>query len=120
MYSWARARPELFLGLGYPGIVAKNPGIPRCLVKLVTVLAIPHSPYFNSHSIHSLTINIHLLCIFNNFIALTLRGGHVKPPKFEHIFEAVITFSPFLLCRYFSYQPVACCLCFKMICEMSL
>ena len=30
------------------------------------------------------------------------RGGlsHL-PPKFEHIFVAVITFPPFLLCRYF-------------------
>ena len=30
------------------------------------------------------------------------RGGlHLKPPKFEQIFVAVITFSPFLLCKYF-------------------
>ena len=30
-------------------------------------------------------------------------GGrlHLKPPKFEHIFVAVITFSPFLVCKYF-------------------
>ena len=28
-------------------------------------------------------------------------GLHPKPPKFEHIFVAVITFPPFLLCRYF-------------------
>ena len=42
------------------------------------------------------------------------------PPKFEHIFVAVITFPPFLLCRYFYYQLVAYCVCFKMICEMSL
>ena len=41
-------------------------------------------------------------------------------PKFEHIFVAVITFSPFLLCRYFYYHLVAYCVCFKMICEMSL
>ena len=25
----------------------------------------------------------------------------LKPPKFEHIFVAVITFPPFLLCKYF-------------------
>ena len=31
-----------------------------------------------------------------------LRGGlYMKPPKSEHIFVAVITFFPFLLCRYF-------------------
>ena len=46
------------------------------------------------------------------------KGGldHLLP-KFEHIFVAVITFSPFLLCRYFYYQLVAYCVCFKMICE---
>ena len=41
----------------------------------------------------------------------------LKPPKFEHIFIAVITFFPFLLCRYFWYQLVAYCVCFQMICE---
>ena len=45
---------------------------------------------------------------------------YLKPPKFEHIFVAVITFSPFLLCRYFWYQLVAYCVCFKMICKKSL
>ena len=30
-----------------------------------------------------------------------LRGLHLKPPKFEHIFVALITFFPFLLCKYF-------------------
>ena len=47
-------------------------------------------------------------------------GLDLKPPKFEHIFVAVITFFPFLLCRYFYYQLVGYCVCFKMICEMSL
>ena len=47
------------------------------------------------------------------------RRDHLLP-KFEHIFVAVITFFPFLLCRYFYYQLVAYCVCFKMICEMSL
>ena len=28
-------------------------------------------------------------------------GLPLKPPKFEHIFVAVITFFPFLLCKYF-------------------
>ena len=28
-------------------------------------------------------------------------GGGGGAPKFEHIFVAVITFSPFLLCKYF-------------------
>ena len=33
---------------------------------------------------------------------IKLKGElHVKPPKFEHIFVAVITFPLFLLCRYF-------------------
>ncbi len=40
--------------------------------------------------------------------------------KFAHIFVAVITFPPFLLFRYFYYQRVAYCVCFKMICEISL
>ena len=40
--------------------------------------------------------------------------------KFEHIFVAVITLFPFLLCRYFYYQLVAYCVCFKMICKRSL
>ena len=50
-----------------------------------------------------------------------VKGGldHLLP-KFEHIFVAVITFPPFLLCRYFYYQLVAYCVCFKMIYEMSL
>ena len=41
--------------------------------------------------------------IFNTLIwDLLLNAGlHPKPPKFEHIFVAVITFSPFLLCKYF-------------------
>ena len=49
------------------------------------------------------------------------KGGldHLLP-KFEHIFVAAITFSPFLLCRYFYYQHVAYCVCFKMTCGMSL
>ena len=45
--------------------------------------------------------------------------GHLLP-KFEHIFVAVITFTPFLLCRFFYCQLVAYCVCFQMICEMSL
>ena len=40
--------------------------------------------------------------------------------KFKQIFVAAITFPPFLLCRYFCYQLVAYCVCFQMICEMSL
>ena len=51
----------------------------------------------------------------------TTQGGTIPfPPKFEHIFVAVITFSPFLLCRYFYYQLFAYCVCFKMICKKSL
>ena len=45
---------------------------------------------------------------------------HLKPPKFEHIFVAVITFFFFLLCKYFWYQLVAYCVCFKMVCKKSL
>ena len=41
-------------------------------------------------------------------------------PFTTEISVAVITFSPFLLCRYFYYQLVAYCVCFKMIREMSL
>ena len=47
-------------------------------------------------------------------------GRHLKPPKIEHIFVAVITFAPFLLCKYFWYQLVAYSVCFKMICKKSL
>ena len=49
------------------------------------------------------------------------RGDlHLKPPKFEHIFVAVITFFSFLLCKYFLYQLVVYCVCFKMIYKKSL
>ena len=60
-------------------------------------------------------------CIYVHILQTLKRGGldHLLP-KFEHIFVAVITFFPFLLCRYFYYQLVAYCVCFKMICEMSL
>ena len=34
-------------------------------------------------------------------ILVKMGGLHLKPPKFEHIFVAVITFSPFLLYKYF-------------------
>ena len=56
---------------------------------------------------------------------LSIRGMCVwglshLPPKFEHIFVAVITFSSILLCGYFYYQFVAYCVCFKMICKKSL
>ena len=55
------------------------------------------------------------------WIYLRTKGGlsHFLP-KFEHIFVADITFPPFLLCRYFYYQLVAYCVCFKMICKKSL
>ena len=33
-------------------------------------------------------------------VSLHFGGLHLKPPKFEHIFVAVITFPP-SLCRYF-------------------
>ena len=39
----------------------------------------------------------------------------VLDPKFEHMFVAVIPFSPFLMCKYFWYQLVVYCVCFKMI-----
>ena len=54
-------------------------------------------------------------------VGTKVKGGldHL-PPKFEHIFVAVITSPPFFLCRYFYYQLVAYCVCFKMICEMAL
>ena len=46
-------------------------------------------------------------------------GLHLKPQKFEHIFVAVITFFPFFCADTFD-QLVAYCVCFQMICEMSL
>ena len=33
------------------------------------------------------------------YLDILKGGGHLKPPKFEHVFVAVITFSPFLLCK---------------------
>ena len=43
----------------------------------------------------------------------------LKPQKkWTHIW-AVTTFFPFLLCRYFWYQLVAYCVCFKMIEDIS-
>ena len=45
---------------------------------------------------------------------------HLKPPKFEHTFVAMITSFSFLLCRYFGYYLVAYCLCFKIVCKISL
>ena len=32
-------------------------------------------------------------------LGVTKGGRHLKPPEFEHIFVAVITFSPFLQCK---------------------
>ena len=35
-------------------------------------------------------------------LQIAVKGGpDLKPPTSEQIFVAVITFSPFLLCRYF-------------------
>ena len=53
------------------------------------------------------------------------RLNHAICPIYHrnlNTFVAVITPPPppFLLCRYFWYQLVAYCVCFKMICEMSL
>ena len=47
--------------------------------------------------------SIDLLCLklFWDRLLQCLGGLYLKPPKFEHIFVAVITFFPFLLCRYF-------------------
>ena len=47
-------------------------------------------------------------------------GLHLKPPKYERIFVAVITFFPFLLCKYFWFELISYCVCFKMICKKSL
>ena len=55
----------------------------------------------------------------SNFASKWSRGRHLKPPEFEHIFVAVITFPPFLLCKSLLYQLVAYCVCFKMICKKS-
>ena len=56
----------------------------------------------------------------NGIVPPLRRDLTILTPKFEHIFVAVITFPPFLLCRYFYYQLVAYCVCFKMICKKSL
>ena len=41
----------------------------------------------------------HFVACCSNFLFPV--GGLYLPPKFEHIFVAVITFPPFLLCKYF-------------------
>ena len=54
----------------------------------------------------TLTTQVRLMCCVGMFLTVFYfcfkRGGldHLLP-KFEHIFVAAITFSPFLLCRYF-------------------
>ena len=68
----------------------------------------------------SCSIGGQLYYIGYSSIMLAKGGLHLKPPKFEHIFVAVITFPPFLLCKYFWYQLVAYCVCFKMIYKKSL
>ena len=46
----------------------------------------------------------------------TGRGDStIFPETFCFFFVAVITFFPFLLCKYLLYQLVAYCVCFKMI-----
>ena len=49
-----------------------------------------------------------------------LGGMHLKLPKFEHIFVAIITFSLFRYSRYNCNQHVVYSACFKIICEISL
>ena len=34
-------------------------------------------------------------------VVIPVGGQDLKPPKLEHIFVAIITFNPFLVCRYF-------------------
>ena len=74
-------------------------------------------------SVH-LHIHLHILYDLYTWLMMQLlrfKGGlDLKPQKFEHIFVAVTTFSPFLLCKYFLYQLVAYCVCFKMICKKYL
>ena len=53
----------------------------------------------------------HCVASWSTLPNLYLGGIYPKPPKLEHIFVAVITFSPFLLCRYFWYKLVAYCVC---------
>ena len=84
----------------------------------------------NSHVSDNKDFNISQLCAlvlhhhtkWENQASPHFRRGDltILPLKFEHIFVAVITFFPLFLYRYFYYQLVAYCVCFKMICEMSL
>ena len=76
---------------------------------------------FLSHSAHRLTLpdTVFMIVGVSKYWA-GFGGTGPFPTKFEHIFVAVITFPPFLLCRYFYYQLVAYCVCFKMICKTSL
>ena len=45
------------------------------------------------------TTNMHITQLL--WLNRPSMGRHLKPPKFEHIFVAVITFLPFLLCIFF-------------------
>ena len=61
-----------------------------------------------------------LFVILGELIQSTKGSLHLKPTKLKHLFVAVITFFPFLLCKYFLYQLVAYCVCFKMIYKKSI
>ena len=58
----------------------------------------------NCWTVKKIQISMRLLLVVvekNDIIMRHVGGPHLKPPKFEHIFVAVITFFPFLLCKYF-------------------
>ena len=66
----------------------------KCKWKLVEKGGLPDTPSKSlEHANESMFPNIHIL--------LRKGGLHQKPKKLEHIFVAVITFFPFLLCKYF-------------------
>ena len=61
-----------------------------------------------------------LIIIYHSFHWKRERGDYpIYQQNWTHIL-AVLTFFPFLLCRYFYYKLGAHCVCFKMICKKSL
>ena len=93
-----------------------------CCLGVVTLYFLIRRRVYIAAIFFGLAVHLKLfLVIYSIPINLFIKGGlYLKPTKLEHIFVAVITFFPFLLWKYFWYQLVAYCVCFKMIYKKSL
>ena len=66
---------------------------------------------------------VHTIYAVTKAVCKTLQGEGGVIPFTSEILTHICSchnFSTFLLCRYFYYQPVAYCVCFRMICKKSL